>query len=245
MNELTEIFATLKQVLKQQNLTYKALAAKLEMSEANVKRMFSQQQCTLSRLEEICHIAGLRLSDLFVLVENNKHKLVNLTEEQEKELIANPKLFLAAACLRDGWSYEDIIKSYDIDEFECIRLMARLDKLKIIQLLPNNQYKMLISQDFHWIPNGPLERFMAQNGIPQFLNGNFLGDDSAKIYIRGTFSPASIDIIKTKLQLLKKEAALLNQEDTQLPISKRQHVGILLALRPWELPLFKSLRRVN
>jgi DNA-binding Xre family transcriptional regulator len=243
LSQLSEVCETLKLTLKQQNITYKTLAQRLTMSEANVKRMFSLKQFSLTRLEEICAVAGIGLSDLFLLVENQKKKLIQLTAEQEQELIDNTKLFLVAACVRDGWSFDEIIYHYQIDQFECIQLMAKLDRLKIIQLLPNNQYKMLISQNFHWLPNGPLEKYMEKNGIEKFMASSFTDDNSFRFYIRGTYSQTSINIIERKLNQLKKEVALLNQEDALLPLENRQHVGLLLAMRPWEMPQFKALRR--
>lgn len=243
MSQLAEVCETLKYTLKQQSITYKALAQQLEMSEANVKRMFSLKQFSLARLEEICAVAGISLSDLFLLVENQKKKLVQLTAEQEKELIDNTKLFLVAACVRDGWSFDEIILHYQIDQFECVKLMAKLDRLKMIQLLPNNQYKMLISQNFQWLPNGPLEKYMDKNGIAKFMASSFVGENSFRFYIRGTYSQTSINIIERKLNQLKKEVALLNQEDALLPLENRQHIGLLLAMRPWELPQFSALRR--
>lgn len=243
MSQLAEVCETLKYTLKQQSITYKALAQQLEMSEANVKRMFSLKQFSLARLEEICAVAGISLSDLFLLVENQKKKLVQLTAEQEKELIDNTKLFLVAACVRDGWSFDEIILHYQIDQFECVKLMAKLDRLKMIQLLPNNQYKMLISQNFQWLPNGPLEKYMDKNGIAKFMASSFVGENNFRFYIRGTYSQTSINIIERKLNQLKKEVALLNQEDALLPLENRQHIGLLLAMRPWELPQFSALRR--
>ncbi|MFT5295280.1 MAG: DNA-binding Xre family transcriptional regulator [Colwellia sp.] len=243
MSQLSEVCNTLKNTLKQKNITYKILAERLTMSEANVKRMFSLQQFSLGRLEEICEAAGLSLSDLFLLVEKQKKKLIHLTAQQEQELIDAPKLFLVAACCRDGWRFDEIIHHYQIDQFECIQLMAKLDRLKIIHLLPDNQYKMLISQNFEWLPNGPLEKFMERNGLTTFMASNFVGKNSFRFYIRGTYSQTSIDIIERKLTRLKKEFALLNQEDSLLPLDKRQHIGLLLAMRPWELPQFKALRR--
>jgi len=243
LSQLSEVCETLKSTLKQQNITYKALARQLEMSEANVKRMFSLKQFSLARLEEICKVAGISLSDLFILVESQKKKLVQLTAEQEQELIDDTKLFLVAACVRDGWSFEEIIKHYQIDQFECIQLMAKLDRLKMIQLLPDNQYKMLISQNFQWLPNGPLEKYMEKNGIAKFMASSFTGENSFRFYIRGTYSQTSISIIERKLSQLKKEMALLNQEDALLPLANRQHIGLLLAMRPWEMPQFNALRR--
>jgi transcriptional regulator with XRE-family HTH domain len=243
LSQLVVIFETLKQTLKQHNITYKQLAVSLEMSEANIKRMFSKQQFSLARLEQICEIAGLSLSDLFILVEGKKQKLLQLTLAQEQELIGNIKLLLVAACVRDGWTFNDIINDYQIDQFECTQLLAKLDRLNMIQLLPNNQYKILISQDFSWIPNGPLERFMEKEGISKFLASSFVGENNFRFYIRGTYSQMSISIIEKKLNQLKKEIAHLNQEDAMLPVTKRQHIGLLLAMRPWELESFQKLRR--
>lgn len=243
MSQINEICGILKELLKQHNVTYKTLAHKLEMSEANIKRMFSIQQFSLVRLEEICGVIDISLSDLFHLLENQKEKLVQLTAEQEQELIDNTKLLLVAACVRDGWSFDEIIYHYQIDQFECVQLLAKLDRLKMIQLLPNNQYKILISQDFQWIPNGPLEKFMEKDGIAPFMASSFSGENNFRFYLRGTYSQTSISIIEKKLNQLKKEVALLNQEDAVLPLESREHIGLLLAMRPWELPLFKALRR--
>lgn len=243
MSELHDICATLKSLLKQENMTYKSLAYKLSMSEANVKRMFSLNQFTLARLEEICTVLQITLSDLFTLLEKQKKRLSQLTIEQELELTKNVKLVLVAACVKDGWSFNDIISHYQIDEHECIQLLAKLDRLKMIQLLPNNQYKVLISQNFQWIPQGPLERFMTKEGIPAFFDTKFTEANSFRFYLRGTYSQASIDIIKRKLNQLKKDVAELNQEDTKLPLKSRQHIGLMLAMRPWELPHFERLRR--
>jgi hypothetical protein len=121
--------------------------------------------------------------------------------------------------------------------------MARLDKLKILQLLPDNEYKLLIAQDFKWIPNGPLERYIAKEVIAQFITDRFQGENSFRFYLRGTYSQSSIDIIQRKLNQLTKEAALLNQEDAILPLESRQHMGMLVAMRPWELSLFAQLRQ--
>lgn len=243
MSQLNEIRQLLKATLKHKNITYKVLATKLNMSEANVKRMFSINQFSLARLEQICEVAELSLSGLFLLLDKRNDKLIQLTPEQEQELIDDMKLFLVAACVRDGWTYEEIILHYQIDQFECTKLLVKLDRLKMIELLPNNEYKVLIAQDFRWIPNGPLERHMEQEVVNNFMASSFFGDNSFKFYLRGTYSQSSIDIIKRKLQLLKKEAAMLNHEDAALPLDNRQHIGLFFAMRPWELTHFKALRR--
>ncbi|WDE05121.1 helix-turn-helix transcriptional regulator [Thalassomonas viridans] len=243
MSQIKQISSTLKKLLRQQNVTYKDIARHLAMSEANIKRIFSTHSFSLERLEEICGIINISLSDLFLIAEKQKDQLTQLTIEQEKELVSDTKLFLVAVCVRDAWPFEEIIRHYQITELECIRLMARLDKLKMIQLLPNNEYKLLIAQDFRWIPDGPLEQYMTSEVISQFMASGFSGEHSFRFYLRGTYSPSSIEIIQRKLNQLTKEAALLNQEDAKLSLDNRQHIGLLVAMKPWELSRFARLRK--
>mgnify|MGYP000674803938 CR=1 FL=1 len=243
MSQISQITATLKQLLRDKKVTYKFIASKLDLSEANIKRVFATDSFTLSRLEQICHLIGLELSDLFLLAEKQKEQLQQLTHEQEQQLINNPKLLLVAVCVRDGWSFEEIINYYAIDEFEAVQLFAKLDRLNVLQLLPNNHYKLLIAQDFRWIKNGPLERFMEQEVMTKFMNSKFDEQDSFRFYLRGRYSAASVEQIKRKLNQLTKEAALMNQEDSSLPINSRKHMGLLVAMRPWEPSLFENMRR--
>lgn len=242
MSQIKEISTTLKRLLRQKNMTYKDIATQLEMSEANIKRIFSTQSFSLERLEQVCHLINISLSDLFLITQKQQAQISQLSVEQEKELVTDTKLFLVAACVRDSWSFDEITQYYQITEHECIRLLAKLDKLKMIQLLPNNEYKLLIAQDFRWIPDGPLEQNIASEVFGEFMNSRFKGEKSFRFYLRGSYSQSSIDIIQRKLNQVAKEAAVLNQEDAALPLESREHVGLLVALRPWELGRFSKLR---
>lgn len=243
MSQIQQITDTLKQLLREQKVTYKDLAEHLDLSEANIKRIFSNCSFSLERLEQICNIIDLNLSDLFVLSEKAQQTITELSLEQEQELVANPKLLLVAVCVRDGWSFSEIINHYDIDEHECIRLMVKLDRINLIQLLPNNNYKLLIAQDFRWIKKGPLEKFMEKEVLTKFMASQFEEEDSFRFYLRGRYSQTSIDSITRKLNLITKEAAILNLEDASLPLDKRKHMGVLMAMRPWEPSLFEQFRR--
>ncbi|WP_448549654.1 helix-turn-helix domain-containing protein [Thalassotalea fusca] len=243
MSQIKQVTTTLKQLLKQHKVTYKDVANELSMSEANIKRVFATHNFSLARLEEVCNIINLTLSDLFALAEKQQQQLTELTLEQEQELIENPKLLLVAVCVRDYWRFEEIIEHYDIDFHECIRLMAKLDKIKLIQLLPNNNYKLLIAQDFRWIKNGPLERFMEKEVLNRFMASSFDGDNCFRFYLRGRYSQSSIETIQRKLNQITKQAAELNIEDSDLPLEKRIHMGMLFAMRPWEPSLFEQFRR--
>jgi hypothetical protein len=199
----------------------------------------------LDRLDEICQILEISLTDLFVLTAQKEQKISQLTAEQEEELMRDPKLLLVAVCARDGFTFQEIIDQYQITEHEAIRLFARLDKLKMLQLLPGNKYKLLVAQDFRWIPNGPLEKFMSSEVVTEFMQANFTEPNSFRFYLRGSYSEASLTILIAKLNQLTKDAADLNHQDSKLPLEKRIHAGLLLATRPWEFKLFADMRRKN
>ncbi|EPJ49556.1 MAG: protein containing HTH domain protein [Osedax symbiont Rs2] len=242
MSQVKQITVLIKSLLKQQNITYAVLAEELGMSEANVKRMFAKQALSLQRLESICQILQLSMSELFMLLERNKVLVSTLSHEQEQQLVSDKKLLLVAVCVRDAWSFSEIVEHYAITEHQCLQLMARLDKLKMIELLPGNKYRLLIAQDFKWLPNGPLERYVSHFVIKDFLAANFKEPQSYRFYMPGTYSAASIESLQRKLEDLTREAAQLNQQDASLSVDKRQRMGLLVAMRPWELEEFQKLR---
>lgn len=245
MSQILLISATLKLLLKQEQLTYKIVADRLSMSEANIKRIFASNSFTLERLEQICDLLAISLADLFAIAQQQSEKISQLTGEQEQELLANPKLLLVAVCVRDGWKFAEIIDYYNIDEFECIQLLAKLDKIRIIDLLPNNHYRSLIAQDFRWLPGGVLEQFMQQEVMVKFMTPKQNEKWIFRFYLRGRYSQSSIDIIQRKLNQITQEAAQLNLEDQALPLDKRLHTGMLLAMRPWEPSLFEKMKRAE
>ncbi len=65
MSQIKQISQVLKQQLRQHQITYKQVAGALGMSEANIKRMFANDNFSMSRLEQICQLVNLTLSDFF------------------------------------------------------------------------------------------------------------------------------------------------------------------------------------
>lgn len=243
MPQTSALIDTLKQALKSRRLTYSEVARRLDMSEANVKRMFAAKRFTLDRLEQICQLMELELSDLFRLYEDSRQRISQLSEEQEQELVSDPKLLLVAVSVRNCLGFDDILRNYRLTESECIRCLARLDRLKIIDLLPNNRIKLRIDENFRWLPNGPIHQFFDQQIKDQFLKSRFTGDQEQRLFLFGLLGDGSVEVVMKKLQALASEFTELHRQDAQLPLEKRHNIGLMLAMRPWELGIFQPLRR--
>lgn len=243
MSQSSALIDTLKQALKGRRMTYAEVGRRLKMSEANVKRMFATKRFTLERLEDVCKLIQLDLSDLIKIYEESRHRITQLSEEQEEELMRDAKLLLVAVSVRNRLSFDDITRHYEVSKTQCVRYLAKLDKLKIIDLLPNNRYKLRIDDDFRWLPNGPIERFFEKQIQSQFLKSGFKGELERRLFLFGLLSDASAEVLINKIHTLAKEFIELHRQDARLPLGKRHNIGFMLALRPWELEVFRPLRR--
>ena len=96
MAQARALVGVLKQVLKSRGVTYAEIARRLGMSEASIKRVFAKGSFTLERLDKICDVLGIEITDLAKMVEHESERVVQLTLQQEKAIVADPKLMLVA-----------------------------------------------------------------------------------------------------------------------------------------------------
>jgi DNA-binding Xre family transcriptional regulator len=123
MSQTRPLIDTLKQELRKQRLTYKQVSEVLDLSETSVKRLFSEEAFSIKRLEKVCELLHLSISDLVYLMEQNTELTTELTREQEEELVSDIKLLLVAMLLVNKLKFSDILLVYDISETEGIRLL--------------------------------------------------------------------------------------------------------------------------
>jgi len=238
------IIDTLKRELRKQSVTYKQVAQALSLSEASVKRMFSENTFSVDRLSTVCGLLDFEIADLIHQMEKNIELTSQLTREQENELVADIKLLLMGYFLLNKLEFSEIIRIYDISETEGIQLLAKLDRMKIIELQPGNRVKLLISKDFEWIPGGPLQRFHEQQVQSEFFDSSFADTGEFRMIISGFFSRAANAELIRKMKHLAEEANEFMIDSETLSLDERFGCSLVIAIRPWEVKLFDQLRRV-
>ena len=244
MTQTRLIVDTLKQELRKQGINYRQVAQTLDLSEASVKRLFAESSFTLARLGQICELLHLEVSDLIHQMERNIDLTHQLTLEQETELVADIKLLLMAHFLMNKLQFTEIIEIYDISETEGIRLLAKLDRMKIIELLPGNRVRLMISKNFTLLPGGPIQRFYEKVVQSEFFHSSFGADGEFRIYVSGMFSrDANAEIIR-KIKRLAEDAHELREDSESLALNERFGCSLIMAIRPWEVNVFDQLRRV-
>lgn len=243
MAQVGLLVAELKRHLKAQGLTYAALGAALDLSESSVKRLFARQSFSLKRLEQICHVLGLEIADLVALMNERREFLTELTPAQEEALLADPKQLLLTYLLINGWPLAEITRQFAIDAPELERLLIRLHRARIIELLPFNRVKLLTARNFTWRKNGPVQQFFTREVQREFLDSSFAGPDEQLRFVAGLLSRASLAQLKQSIDRLAREFDELVQRDSALPLAERMSSSAVLALRPWEFSAFAALRR--
>jgi transcriptional regulator with XRE-family HTH domain len=243
MTEISQLVATLKRQLKQQNKTYAEVAPALGLSEASVKRLFSGGQFTLERIVALCNLLGFTLAELSQEAEAGSTRLRTLTMAQEKELVSDMRLLLVAVCALNHWSMADMLAVYKLSEAECLQRLLKLDRLGLINLLPGNRIRLSVARDFNWLPNGPIRQFFADDGMRDFLDSHFAADGETLDFAHGMLTDAAIDKLHAELRRLRSLFAELHEASLASPLPKRRGRGLLLASREWEPAAFNALRR--
>jgi hypothetical protein len=233
----------LKRELRSRGVTYAQVARKLNLSEASVKRMFSRGEFTLRRLDEVCQLTNSDFSDLARILNREESLISQLTPEQEREIASSIKLFLVAVCVLNHVPAEQIVEIYDVSQAECVQMLVKLDRIGFIRLLPGNRIRLLVSRDFAWLPDGPIQRFFKQHAHGDYVRSRFDRPDEYFVAVNGMLSVSSRAAIVARLKRVVREFSELHNDDVRLPPSQRLNMTMLVAIRHWELQAFTELRR--
>lgn len=243
MSQTAAMVDALKRVLRARRVNYAQVAQALRLSEATIKRLFAKNDLSLERFERVCELAGTSIAELARELDSHSGYLSRLTLEQEREIVGNPKLFLAAVCALNHLTLEQIVATYDVNRAECIQLLARLDRIRFLELLPGNRIRLKVARTFAWLPDGPIRRFFLDRAEREYFRSGFDAVGEHIAVINGMLSRASSERLIARLKRVAAEFAEMHEDDKRLALGERRPASLLLALRPWELDAFHALRR--
>jgi transcriptional regulator with XRE-family HTH domain len=205
MNQTNQIYDELKLLLKAAGLTYGDVARHLDVSNASVKRLFSEQTMSLQRIEAVAELLNMTLGEVVSSAESREEQINVLSAEQEQALVDDISLLIVGVCVTNRWSFDTILNHYTIDEHELIQLMVRLDKLGIIELLPGNRYRLRVSRNFRWRTNGPLQTFFFKTVLPDFFRVQQDEDKSYFRFLWGLSGASDMTEIRQRIDRLASE----------------------------------------
>jgi transcriptional regulator with XRE-family HTH domain len=241
MAESTRLLQAIRGQLRTRGWTYRELATRLGVSEPTVKRDLSRGGFSLTRLDDICAVLEVSLAQL--LDESAGEQLTRLSEAQEQALVGDPKLLLVTFLAVNDWKFAEIVETFRLDENELISLLLRLDQLRIVDYRPPHRLRKLTARNFSWRRDGPVHAFFLARVLPEFFADRFDAEGDSLHFIAGTLSEASRRHVGASMARLAQECQELAHRDARLPLSARDGVSVVLALRKWEYSEFTQLRR--
>jgi AcrR family transcriptional regulator len=242
MAQVVALVEALKAALKSSRVTYAGVARAMGLSESSVKRKFSRREFTLAELDLICALCDMELSGLLRVMEKQDGRLQALTAAQEREIAQDLALLVVTVCVLNRWSFDNILEYYVFEQHQLIQMLARLDRLKLIELQPKNRIKLLVAPNFSWLPNGPIQQVFLKSIQQDFFAACFDQEDQELIVLNGMLCASSNAEFRRKMERLAREFDLLNREDSGQPFEQRRGYTAVIALRDWHYRGFAGLR---
>lgn len=243
MSTTHDLVSALKRELKAARMTYADLARALGLAESSVKRMLARGDMPLSRVDAICRVLRLDFAELARRVADAQPLLSELSAEQERAVVADKKLLLVAICVLSQWTLEQITAAYRLSEAECVKHLAQLDRLGIIELRPLNRYRLKLAKTFRWRPHGPVMSYFREQVLLDYFGGGFDGPGEGVMLVHGSVSRAMAPAFLERLQRVAQDFAQQHQTDQRLAERDREGYTLVLAMRSWEFAAFTALRR--
>jgi len=244
MDETRQLVEALKRCLRMRGMTYRALAERINLSEASVKRIFAERSLTLRRLEQVCAALEITVADLVRMVERGQDRASTLSLEQEQALARDPALLSYFCLLLNGCTGAEIQRDYEFNEPQVQKIVARLVGLGLIESLPRGGPRLRVNRQILWRRDGPVRRAHERQVKSEFLQSDFAGSEDYFSWQPAELTAASIELLKRKLSLLQRE--FLEMAELDLASTRPRHsTALLMAFRPWVFSLVAVRRRVH
>jgi len=243
MSSTRDLIDALKAELRTAGVTYADLAEHLGMAESSIKRMFSQADMPLSRIDEVLRVLRMDFAELARRVADSAPLRRELAHEQEQAVVADRKLLLVAICCLSQWTYEQILATYRFTEPELVGHLLALDRLGVIELRPLNRYRLLLDKTFRWRPDGPLMRYFRQHVVADYYSGGFDGEGEMLMLVHGQIGQSLARAFNERLARLAQDFARQHLADQKLPPAHKRPYTLVLAMRSWLFVAFRDLRR--
>jgi len=243
MSSTLDLVTTLKAELRRAGITYAQLAAELGMAESSIKRIFAKGDMPLSRIDEVLAVLKMDFAELARQVANASPAQQEMTLEQERAVVRDPKLLLTAICALSQWTLEQIVEVYAISKPQAVACLLALDKLGFLELRANNRYRLKIDKTFRWRPDGPVMQFFREHAVSDYFSGHFGDEGEMLMLVHGQISPAQAALFNERLRRLAQDFAQQHLADQKLAQSDRRAYTLVFGMRSWLFGGFRQLLR--
>lgn len=232
----------LKKLLKARGATYRDLAKSLGLSEPSVKRLFAERTFTLQRLEQVCAFLEVDFFEVAKLSRGAAVAVERMTVAQEEALAADPRLLGLFYLAFNDWQLADILERYQLSRPEALKLLLKLDRLGLVDVLPGDALRLRVPKTVRLRPDGPIRRAHGKSVVSSFLQADFAESGGRFRFEFRELSRASFELLQRRLDRIAAEFNELAELDSYLPSDQRTTIGMALGIRPWQMAWVTGLK---
>lgn len=236
MNDTQAIFLTLKKQLKARKVSYAELAARTEMSEANVKRIFSEEACSLARLTQICEAIKISLVELIRAASEVEPECFTLPEAAEEFFADHLDYFVFYRQLEHGHGVKELQEKNNLSPKDLNRYLKKIEELGLIERLPGDRIMLQHSGYLQLTSNGRLKDRYFRRWVPYFFEKVMAPEEKhfVKIFSTGLSEKNRKELVRDLEDLAKKyqERGYFDQVKGSNPF---ESVGVCIGLGPYRI----------
>jgi transcriptional regulator with XRE-family HTH domain len=235
------ICAELKRLFRAHGLRYRDVAQAIGASEATVKRWMASENFTIDQVETLAHVVGVSFAELTELAtKDNDVRLRRLSRAQEEGLTEQHQVLFVFWLLLNGWSAAEIKRECAIEEHTLVTYLTKLDKLRLIDLLPGNNIRLLTKREIDWLKDGPVRGTFNRRIRQYFLEMDFTNPSSIWASTSHKLSSHSAGRLEKMCEEFKREVRMLAEADRNLHEANKSWYVTLMAARPVPIESLKG-----
>jgi DNA-binding transcriptional ArsR family regulator len=247
--DTASLLQALKQVMKNQGVTYGDAARHLELSLPTVKRLFISGEMPLSRLLKLTHWLGLSLTELVALAETKPKGNTRLNRGQEEFFAENPMVLAYFYALKGGQvTPAEIAEHYGLTPRSTRFYLRALEEQGLIRLLADDKVKMVAERGLEWDDGGPLGRAVTQKAVGSFVHHAFEAiGKSRSLQMRNCgwrLSEAEFSELKGTVDGLLEKFRHTSHLNALSRNAATRYVNVLWIADEWDYPMYEDIRNI-
>lgn len=240
--EVESTFQLLKAHLKSKKISYADLGRSLKMSESNMKRIFSNQTCSLDMLSKICAASGITMFDLISTASHVEVLSFQLSEEAEAYFLNNFEAFIFFRNLGAALNTNEFLRTQPLSKEKQTSVLESLQKLKLIRKTKGG-YELAVSGYMDLSKTPALVKKLYDQWVPWFfeqvLNNPKSDRYSLKVTSTGLSKAHKLQLLAEVEQLFDKYREI-GYRDQRIASSDYESVGICIGIGPHRVGGFEN-----
>lgn len=234
-HQVEVLLQALKQLFRARGLRYRDVADKLGVTERTVKRWFTNHGLTMDVVEDLCGVVDMSFIELCEVAKDDLDiRPQRLSHDQEQQLFADLQLALVFMLLTRGWSAQEIQRECAMPEAVLVGHLVRLEKIKLVELLPGNKVRVLFGRNIRWRENGEAGRAFGRGLNNLFAEMDYSNPEAVWSTQVVNLSPHSLAELRGKFHKLLIEVLQASDADRKSLADNKTWHAILLAAHPFD-----------